>query len=190
MSSCFILEEQIKRWKSIETHWMMIKLLLLLLKLLFCERLTVFQQLQYIMGFIYSFSMKKLEDESKAMFSSNMQSKEYSQSLSCFLQSAQLHSKLFPLMSQTCSGKHDGTVVFILMGLKKVKYALVMFCQIIRCSIVLMYYRWLHGISGTSFFCPTSFHCLHFTPPDSNMIYGKYDLYMHFLSLCCNFSRF
>ncbi len=111
----------------------------------------MFQQLQYIMGFIYSFSMKKLEDESKAMFSSNMQSKEYSQSLSCFLQSAQLHSKLFPLMSQTFSGKHDRTVVFILMGLKKVKYALVMFCQIIRCSM-LMYYRWLHGISATTVF--------------------------------------
>lgn len=125
-------------------------------------------------GFHIFFQHKKSKDESKAMFSSNMQSKEYSQLLSCYLHSAKMHSKLFPLISQTCSGKHNGTVVFILMGLKKVKDALVMFCQIIRCSIVLMYYRWLHGISGTTvFFRPTSFHCLHFTPPDSNMIYGK-----------------
>ncbi len=120
MSSCFILEE-IKRWISIETHWMMIQMLLLLLKQLFCEGLTVFQQLQYIMGFIFSYSIKKFKDESKAVFSSNMQSTEYSQLLSCYLQSAHLHSKLFPLMSQTCSGKHNGTVLFILMGLKKVK---------------------------------------------------------------------
>ncbi len=121
MSSCFILEEEIKRWISIETHWTMIQMLLLLLKLLFCEGLTVFQQLQYIMGFIFSYSIKKFKDESKEVFSSNMQSTEYSQLLSCCLQSAQLHSKLFPLMSQTCSGKHNGTVLLILMGLKKVK---------------------------------------------------------------------
>lgn len=112
----------------------------------------MFQQLRYMLDLIFSFNMKKLEDGSNVMFSSNMQSYEYSQSLSYFIQSAQLHSKPFPLMSQTCSSKHEGTVVFILTGMKKGKRCFSHVLPNRQLQLNVDVYRWLQGISGTAVF--------------------------------------